>query len=167
MQLLWIFSFSTSQSCSINRPFELASASATCKSAHCHGGLGEAPFEFGTRLCRSRPTRRSHAKESSFSSYDSTSKVCCLTRFSKCLSSLLFFANSIKRTKTVQIPSDGFKSWPALAGHPAMAGHGWPLWDLEGPPEKAKLPHPHRENQTSIHVGFAQTAAAMGGFASS
>jgi len=42
LQLLWIFSFSTSQSGSINLPFELVFASATCKTAHCRGGLGEA-----------------------------------------------------------------------------------------------------------------------------
>ena len=43
LQLLWIFSFSTSQSFSINCPFELVFASSTCKTAHCRDGLGEAP----------------------------------------------------------------------------------------------------------------------------
>ena len=38
----WNLSFSTSQLCSMDCPFELIFASATCKTAHCRGGLGEA-----------------------------------------------------------------------------------------------------------------------------
>ena len=42
--LVWTFKFSTSQSGSMDCPCEALLASATCKPAHCRGGLGEAPL---------------------------------------------------------------------------------------------------------------------------
>ena len=100
-------------------PFELVFASATCKTAHCRGGLGEA------------------------------------------------HVNLLGKPRKVDSPKKKKRDIPGDADQTA-ADEAFPISEnFKADKDSVQETSLYGEPPWKIHVGFAQTAAAMGGFASS